>query len=80
MKEGGTPLYATAKLGDSVSAYSEQHSTSLPKHIADYHASASSHEDSMMLSSNFQSQFHLLLAGTVGAKRGTLVSLLWQLG
>ncbi|OAA53247.1 O-methyltransferase, family 3 [Cordyceps fumosorosea ARSEF 2679] len=52
-----------------VTAYAAEHSSSLPKHIIDYHADASSHEASMMLTSNFQSQFHTLLAAMIGAKR-----------
>lgn len=70
MKEGTTPLYATPKLGNSVSQYATEHSTALPKHITDYHASFINRGDANMLSSNFQSQLHLLLARSIGAKRG----------
>ncbi|KAK5987228.1 putative caffeoyl-CoA O-methyltransferase 1-like protein [Cladobotryum mycophilum] len=62
-------LYATPELGEKVSEYASQHSTVVPKFITDYHQSVSSHEDSIMLSSDFQSQLHLFLANTVGAKR-----------
>lgn len=70
MKEGSTPLYATPKLAESVSQYSQQHSTALPKHLTDYHAAFINRPDANMLSSNFQSQLHLLLAHSIGAKRG----------
>ncbi|POR39174.1 Putative caffeoyl-CoA O-methyltransferase 2, partial [Tolypocladium paradoxum] len=70
MKGGNTNLYANPETGERVTAYSMAHSTPLPKHITDYHAAASaSRDDSMMLSSNFQSQLHLLLANVIGAKR-----------
>lgn len=71
MKGGNTNLYANPETGERVTAYSTAHSTPLPRHITDYHAAASaSREDSLMLSSNFQSQLHLLLANAIGAKRG----------
>lgn len=71
MKSGGTQLYATEELAGKVSEYAQQHSTPLPKFITDYHArSASSRSDSMMLTSNFQSQMHIFLAKTIAAKRG----------
>jgi predicted O-methyltransferase YrrM len=69
MKVDGTPLYATADMGAQVTQYSAQHSTPLPKHIIDYHAANQDHADAMMLTSNFQSQLHLLLARSIGAKR-----------
>ncbi|KAM5352456.1 hypothetical protein ACJ41O_005179 [Fusarium nematophilum] len=70
MKENETPLYATPQLGRKVTTYSEQHSTPLPKHITDYHASiSSSREDSDYLSSPFQSQYNVFLAKSIGAKR-----------
>ncbi|KFA47126.1 hypothetical protein S40293_08713 [Stachybotrys chartarum IBT 40293] len=75
MKSGYTEIYASRELGEEVTSYAEQHSTPLPRHITDYHAASSDREDSMMLSSNFQSQLHLFLAGTVGAKRGKSTNL-----
>lgn len=65
-----TGLYATADLGNKVSEYAYTHSTALPKFIVDYHATASKHESAAMLSSNFQSQLQLLLAQSIGAKKG----------
>lgn len=71
MKTGHTELYKTADLGEKVSAYSEEHSTPLPKHITDYNAAISSgRNDSMLMSSNFQSQWNVVLARSIGAKRG----------
>lgn len=71
MKEANTPLYKTEELGRKVTEYSERYSTPLPKHITKYHADVSANrEDSYYMSSNFQSQFHVLLAKLVGAKRG----------
>ncbi|KND89696.1 putative caffeoyl-CoA O-methyltransferase 2 [Tolypocladium ophioglossoides CBS 100239] len=70
MKSGSTNLYTNPEMGERVTAYSTAHSSPLPKHITDYHAAASTRrDDSMMLSSNFQSQLHLLLANAIGAKR-----------
>jgi predicted O-methyltransferase YrrM len=69
MKESYTDLYRTPELGARVSEYSEAHSTPLPSRITNYHAANTEHEDSNMLSSNFQSQFHLVLARGIGAKR-----------
>ncbi|KPM36302.1 hypothetical protein AK830_g10270 [Neonectria ditissima] len=70
MKENETPLYASPELGRSVTEYSAQHSTPLPKHITEFHASiATSREDSMLMSSNFQSQWNYILARSIGAKR-----------
>lgn len=82
MKSGYTEIYASRELGEEVTSYAEHHSTPLPQHITDYHAANSDREDSMMLSSNFQSQLHLFLAGTVGAKRGKSINLdrLWDMG
>ncbi|KAM3555743.1 hypothetical protein MY1884_005439 [Beauveria asiatica] len=62
-------FYSSMDKIQGVTAYAAEHSSSLPKHITDYHDGASSHESSMMLTSNFQSQFHTLLAGMIGAKR-----------
>ena len=70
MKDNHPSYYNSAELGRQVSAYAAEHSSALPKHITDYHAASSSHEDAVMLSSNFQSQFHMLLASSIGAKRG----------
>ncbi|CAM1500698.1 Fc.00g098600.m01.CDS01 [Cosmosporella sp. VM-42] len=70
MKEGHTLLYSTPELGDKVTEYSQKHSTPLPKHITDYHAAISaSRDDSYYMSSNFQSQWHVLLGKSIGAKR-----------
>ncbi|PNY22581.1 caffeoyl-CoA O-methyltransferase 2 [Tolypocladium capitatum] len=72
MKDDGTAgLYGNPATGQRVTAYATAHSTALPRHVTDYHAAAAaSRPDSMMLSSNFQSQLHLLLANAIGAKRG----------
>ncbi|KAJ3493930.1 hypothetical protein NLG97_g4412 [Lecanicillium saksenae] len=69
MKDDHPSFYGSIDLGRRVTAYAAEHSSALPKNIVDYHASASSHEGSIMLTSNFQSQFHTLLAAMVGAKR-----------
>ncbi|KAF7563457.1 hypothetical protein G7046_g658 [Stylonectria norvegica] len=70
MKSGGTALYDDPVLGQKVTDYAQQHSTPLPKYITEYHAAISSgRSDSEYLSSNFQSQWHLLLAKSIGAKR-----------
>jgi hypothetical protein len=70
MKDNYPSYYSSAELGKQVSDYAAEHSSALPKHITDYHATSSSHEQSIMLTSNYQSQFHLLLANSIGAKRG----------
>ena len=73
MKEGFTHLFGTdTATADKVSQYADAHSTDLPAHITAYHARAQqAHHDSNMLSSNYQSKLHLLLANAIGAKRGT---------
>lgn len=79
MKENETPLYANPELGRSVTEYSAQHSTPLPKHITEFHASiATSRDDSMLMSSNFQSQWNYLLARSIGAKRGESLRLMTE--
>jgi hypothetical protein len=70
MKTDVAPFYETPEAGGRVTAYSAQHSSPLPQHIVDYHAECSSHDRSIMLTSDFQSQLHLVLAGAIGAKRG----------
>lgn len=72
MKDDHPDFYDSPDLGRKVSAYAASHSSALPAHIGEYHARASSHEDAIMLTSNFQSQFHTLLANSIGAKRGKL--------
>lgn len=73
MKDNDPILYKTPELGHNVTAYAEQHSTALPRHISEYNATISStREDSLYMSSNFQSQFNVLLAKSIGAKRGEL--------
>ncbi|KAH7149333.1 S-adenosyl-L-methionine-dependent methyltransferase [Dactylonectria estremocensis] len=70
MKENETPLYATPELGRKVTDYSAQHSTPLPKHITDFHASiVAGRDDSDYISSNFQSQWNYILARSISAKR-----------
>jgi hypothetical protein len=71
MKTDVAPFYESPELGAKVTAYAAQHSTPLPKHIIDYHAECYHHESAIMLTSDFQSQLHLFLAGTIGAKRGS---------
>jgi hypothetical protein len=71
MKFNEIPLYANPELGRKVTEYSEQHSSPLPKHITDHHQSiVETRDDSNYMSSNFQSQFHYILAKTANAKRG----------
>ena len=72
--KGGVPvLYPNEKVAERVTTYSANHSTPLPKHITDFHAKvAGSHPRAEYLSSNFQSQAHVLLAQMIGAKRGQL--------
>ncbi|PHH74967.1 hypothetical protein CDD83_4472 [Cordyceps sp. RAO-2017] len=70
MKSGATKLYDSPTTAERVAAYAHAHSSPLPQHLLDYHARiAAARADSLMLSSNFQSQLHLLLARAVGARR-----------
>ncbi|KAI5462407.1 S-adenosyl-L-methionine-dependent methyltransferase [Mariannaea sp. PMI_226] len=70
MKFNDIPLYASPELGRKVVDYSEQHSTPIPSHISDFHQSiVDSRDDSEYMSSNFQSQFHHILAKIANAKR-----------
>jgi hypothetical protein len=71
MKDNDIPLYSSPQLGQKVTTYAEQHSTSLPKYISDYHADISANrEDSYYMSSVFQSQYNTFLAKSTGTKRG----------
>ena len=71
MKSGVPVLFPNEKTAERVTNYSERHSTPLPQYITDFHAKVvSSSERSEYLTSNFQSQCHVLLARMIGAKRG----------
>lgn len=71
MKSDVTVLYPNEKVAERVTAYSAQHSTPLPKYITDFHEEVvRGPERSEYLTSNFQSQAHVLLARMIGAKRG----------
>lgn len=75
MKTNAPALYPNEKVSERVTAYSQEHSTPLPKHITEYHAWVDqNHERSGYMSSNFQSQFHVLLSQLIGAKRGMRLS------
>ncbi|CAI4215115.1 unnamed protein product [Parascedosporium putredinis] len=70
MKTNAPALYPNEKVSERVTAYSQEHSTPLPKHITEYHAWVDqNHERSGYMSSNFQSQFHVLLSQLIEAKR-----------
>ncbi|KAI1805187.1 S-adenosyl-L-methionine-dependent methyltransferase [Daldinia bambusicola] len=70
MKVGTTPLYATEKLAESVSKYSEAQSLQIPKPIKDYHARIfKERSDSNYMISTFQSQALVFFARAIGAKR-----------
>ncbi|KAJ4022301.1 hypothetical protein NW752_000496 [Fusarium irregulare] len=70
MKDNSIPLYASPQLGQTVTSYAEQYSTTLPKYISDYHAEISANrEDSNYMSSVFQSQFNKFLVKSTGTKR-----------
>jgi predicted O-methyltransferase YrrM len=70
MKSGVSSLYPTPVVAERVTAYAEQHSSSLPKHIIDYHDWVEkNHARSNYMISNFQGQAHVFLARTIGAKR-----------
>ncbi|PKS07560.1 hypothetical protein jhhlp_006164 [Lomentospora prolificans] len=70
MKTDSPALYPNEKVGERVTVYSQTHSTPLPKHITEYHAWVDqNHERSNYMSSNFQSQLHVLLSHLIGAKR-----------
>lgn len=70
MKQNHEGLFTDAETTVKLGNYANAHSTPLPSHIPEYHASASSHKWSMMLTPDSQSKFHLLLAQSIGAKRG----------
>lgn len=63
-------LFLNAKVAANVVAYSEQHSTALPKHIFDYHAWVEkNHPHAAYMVSNFEAQSLLFFAKAFGAKR-----------
>lgn len=67
-------IYATAELAEKASDYSEAHSLALLRHITDHHADVwARRDDSLMMSSNQQSQLHIFLARAFGVKRGRFV-------
>ncbi|MBE3045928.1 hypothetical protein IMZ48_25980 [Candidatus Bathyarchaeota archaeon] len=71
MKTNAPVLYANEKVAERVTEYSTAHSTPLPKHITDFHAKVvAGNKASRLMTSNFQSQCHVLLARLIGAKRG----------
>lgn len=70
MKSSTTHLYANSGLALAVTAYSEAHSSPLPRHIVDYHAHVSAtHPHANYMISDFQAQAHVFLARAVGARR-----------
>jgi len=74
MKTGVTELYPNEQVSQRVTEYSAAHSTALPQYIVEFHDWASKNlEWSIYLTSNFQSQCHILLARMISAKRGTFL-------
>ena len=70
MKSSLTPLYPNEPVAKSVTAYSESHSSPLPKHITDYHdAVDKNHASSDYMISDFQGQAMSFIARSIGAKR-----------
>ncbi|KAI0017692.1 O-methyltransferase [Xylariomycetidae sp. FL0641] len=71
MKAGSTLLYATEKLGEHITEYSEEHSLALPQALREYHAKVISEMPitSEYMISTFQSQAMVWLARLMGAKR-----------
>lgn len=70
MKTGVSSLYPNEIVADKVTSYSERHSTRLPQHITDYHAWVeSNHPRAAYMISDFQGQYLVFLAHTIGAKR-----------
>lgn len=63
-------LYQSADQAVKVTSYAEEHSSALPANIVAYRERMASHEWADMLTSDFQSQFHILLAQSINAKRG----------
>ncbi|KAK5994431.1 O-methyltransferase MdmC-like protein [Cladobotryum mycophilum] len=69
-KPDASALYPNEKVATRVMTYAENHSTALPKHIAEYHAWVSeNHERAGYMISTFQAQAHVFLARAFGAKR-----------
>ncbi|KAI5921865.1 S-adenosyl-L-methionine-dependent methyltransferase [Camillea tinctor] len=67
---GNSILSATPELTNKVFQYAEEYSTTLPDHITAFYSSiATGRSDATMLTSNFQSQFNILLARLHGSRR-----------
>ena len=85
MKTPTNVLYPNDEVAKNVVEYAGAHSTTLPKHITDYHAwIVANHPRSHYIISNNQAQLNLFMARVVGAKRileiGTFIgysSLAW---
>lgn len=70
MKTGVSSLYPNQTVAERVTEYSQGHSTSLPKHITDYHGWVEkNHPRAAYMISDFQGQYLVFLAHTIGAKR-----------
>lgn len=70
MKESQAVLYPNEQVAKRVTAYSENHTLSLPKEISDYHAwIVETQEMSNYTISTFQAKSHVWLARLIGAKR-----------
>lgn len=70
MKSGVPSLYPNETVAERVTHYSEAHSTRLPQHIVDYHAWVEkNHSRAGYMISDFQGQYLVFLARTLGAKR-----------
>lgn len=72
MKANAAVLYPNEQVTIAVTEYSAQNSTSLPKHITDYHAhiAETKPDTANYMISDFQAQNHIWLAKLIGAKRG----------
>ncbi|KAL7788347.1 S-adenosyl-L-methionine-dependent methyltransferase [Trichoderma ceciliae] len=69
-KTTSAALYPSAKVAAEVAAYSERHSTALPKHLVDYRAWVEgNHPHAVYMVSNLQAQSLVFFARAFGAKR-----------
>lgn len=63
------------EVGDSrLTAYANTYSSALPSGIPEYHAHFASDPRANMMTTDFQSKFQLLLANSIGAKRGAFMT------
>ncbi|KAK2592551.1 hypothetical protein QQS21_009766, partial [Conoideocrella luteorostrata] len=70
MKTGVSNLYPNKIVAERVTEYSQRYSTSLPQHITDYHAWVErNHPRAAYMISDFQGQYLVFLAHSLGAKR-----------